>query len=140
MVAGKTHYGKIDSTGAFWQCSLAPECQKYFGISTDRGVWVSQHMLQGARNSPSQFQTIMTTALGDLVGIACLVFFDDILVFGESESEYVDNMLSVQQRLHSKGFKASVKKRFCLLQRCYSVASCTRLMVCERIRVLLSLW
>ena len=49
-------------------------------------------------------------ALGDFVGAVCPVFFDNILVFGESESEYVDNMLSVLRRLPSKGFKASVKK------------------------------
>jgi hypothetical protein len=67
-------------------------------------------MLQGARNSPAQFQTIMTFVLGDLVGDKCLVFFDDILVFGDTVTTYVNNMLAVLRRLHEVGFKASVKK------------------------------
>ena len=67
-------------------------------------------MLQGARNSPAQFQTIMTYVLGELVTDKCLVFFDDILVFGETVSIYVDNMIAVLRRLHEVGFKASVNK------------------------------
>ncbi len=64
----------------------------------------------GLRNSPLTFQRMMNMILSDLVGVKCLVYIDDIIVFGKDEAEHYENLKAVLQRLKEHGVVVKPKK------------------------------
>ena len=110
-VAGRTHFGKTDCLGGFWQLPLSEDSQKYFNISTDFGVFKSRRVLQGAVNSTSNFQASMTEVLvEELDKDQALVFVDDVLAMGDSDEELVDSWLAILRSLQRANVKLSVRK------------------------------
>ncbi|MDR3427814.1 reverse transcriptase domain-containing protein [Silvimonas sp.] len=110
LLAGQRYFGKLDLLGGYWQMPLHEDSQKYFSIQTDAGVWTSRRLIQGFRNATGPFQAIMVGVLGDLVNTACFVFLDDILVFGKTEREFVDNWRKVLTALTKARLKIAARK------------------------------
>jgi hypothetical protein len=55
----------------------------------------------GLKGAPSWFQQHMAnTVLTDLVYSICEVYLDDIIIYGSSEEEYLDNLKKVLSRLN----------------------------------------
>jgi hypothetical protein len=54
-------------------------------------------MPQGYKNSPVVFQRAMNLMFGDLIGEKCLVYIDDILVFGRILEEHDENVKAVRK-------------------------------------------
>lgn len=57
-------------------------------------------MPQGYKNSPAIFQKNMNIILNDLIYKKCLVYIDDILVFGKTLEECESNTKEVETRLN----------------------------------------
>jgi len=55
----------------------------------------------------------MSRVLGDHLGIICLCYLDDVIVFGRTQKELLDRLGKVLQRLHEHGLK--VKPSKCVL-------------------------
>jgi hypothetical protein len=68
-------------------------------------------MPQGYKNSSSIFQRSMYLILEGLIGNACLVYIDDILVYGKTESEHDNNLKLVEERLSEYGLIENFAKR-----------------------------
>jgi hypothetical protein len=45
-------------------------------------------MPQGYKNSPAIFQRMMNLIFAELIGKKCLVYIDDVLVFGETVEQH----------------------------------------------------
>jgi len=43
----------------------------------------------GLKNTPNYFQEIMLDTLSDLIGTACEVFIDDIIVYGTDNDQLI---------------------------------------------------
>lgn len=102
--------GKLDLSNGYWQFKLHPDCQKYFGLSTDRGFWISLRLLQGSLNAAGPFHHAIVAALGDLLKGKVVVFVDDIWIGGDTMEEFLGNWLEVIKRLNAAGLHGSVKK------------------------------
>ena len=109
-IAGHGFFAKLDLYSGFWQIPLSKRCRKNFAVRTDRGIWLPTRVLQGMRNGPAWFQSSMTKLLRELVMAICLVFIDDLLIYGKTAADMVSNLIVVIKRLHSVGFKISAKK------------------------------
>lgn len=109
-LAGKRWFGTADLNSGYWQLPLHPDSQKYFSILTDAGVWTPTRLVQGSRNAAGPFHAAVSEALGDLLNTACVLYIDDVMVFGEDEEEFVENWIKVLQRLDSVGLKVNAKK------------------------------
>lgn len=107
---GMKFFGKMDLNNGFWQLLLDPRCRKYFAICTDRGTWVPTRALQGSKNSAGPFHQAIARILGPLLYNVCLLYVDDILVFGRTLPEFLDNWCKVLAALKGAGVTASVKK------------------------------
>ncbi|KRX65792.1 Retrovirus-related Pol polyprotein from transposon 17.6, partial [Trichinella patagoniensis] len=59
----------------------------------------------GLCNAPSTFQRLMETVLRDLVGSDCLVYLDDVIVFGKTAEEHTARLREVFRRLREVGLK-----------------------------------
>ncbi|KAF8760325.1 hypothetical protein RHS01_01355 [Rhizoctonia solani] len=64
----------------------------------------------GLTNAPATFQALIQDVLRDLLDITCVVYLDDILIFSRSESEHVDHVRAVLERLRAHGLFANAKK------------------------------
>ena len=53
----------------------------------------------GLVNAPATFQRLMEYVLEGLVGRGCLVYLDDVLVFGASLEEHNSHLKKVLERL-----------------------------------------
>ncbi|KAG0420326.1 Retrovirus-related Pol polyprotein from transposon 17.6 [Dictyocoela roeselum] len=68
-------------------------------------------MPQGFKNSPAIFQRVMNLVLNELIGVSCVVYIDDILVFGRNVKEHDDNLNKVLDRLSHYQLKENIHKR-----------------------------
>lgn len=74
------------------------------------GLWQFKVMPFGLSNAPAIFERMMETVLQGLTGKICLVYLDDVIVFGRTFQEEVENLRSVFSRLRKAGLKMSPKK------------------------------
>ena len=131
QLGGRCYIGSLDINNGFWQLALAPECQEWFTIVTDVACYTPRRLVQGSLNGTAPFYQAMVEALGDLIGVCCVVYVDDIAIYGKDEEEFITNLLRVIVRLHAKGIRVSALKvvfyaavlRFC--GRVFSAAGIT---------------
>lgn len=64
----------------------------------------------GLTNAPVTFQRAMNTILAGLAWTDCLVYLDDIIVFGRTLDEHNRRLEEVLTRLEQAGLKLNVKK------------------------------
>ena len=69
----------------------------------------------GLNNAASTFQRTMELALQGLQWITCLIYIDDIIVFGRSFDEHISRIEEVFKRLRQAGLKLKPQK-CCMLQ------------------------
>lgn len=67
-------------------------------------------MPQGFKNSPAIFQRAMTLIFEGLIGKCCLIYIDDILVFGRTETEHENNLKLVMERIKKYGLVQNENK------------------------------
>lgn len=71
-------------------------------------------MPQGITGAPATFQRLMEKAVGDMNLLQCLVYLDDLIVFGRTLEEHEERLLKVLNRLEEYGLKVSINKcQFC---------------------------
>ena len=109
-VSGMKFFGNLDLFNGYWQLPLHESCRQFFSIITDAGTWTPYRLIQRSTNAAGPFQAIICDVLGDLVNRACLVYIDDILIFGKTEEEFINNWITVLEKLHSVKLKISAKK------------------------------
>ena len=56
-------------------------------------------------NAPATFQRLINYVLRDLVGEKCLVYLDDIIIFGKTLESHIENLNAVFERIKDAGLK-----------------------------------
>ena len=69
------------------------------------GLYLWNVMLFGLSNAPETFERLMETVLQGLHWNACLVYLDDIVIFGRTEEELLQRMDIVFDHLRAAGLK-----------------------------------
>ena len=64
----------------------------------------------GLCGAPCTFQKIVQTILSEENNKSCLIYLDDIIVFGKTLSEHNSRLEKVLQKLYSAGVKLSRQK------------------------------
>ena len=64
----------------------------------------------GLSNSPMTFERLMEIVLCGLQWVMCLVYLDDVIVFGKTFSETLQNLKSVFERFRNAELKLKPKK------------------------------
>lgn len=67
-------------------------------------------MPQGFKNSPAVFQRYMDIILREVIGKGCLVYIDDILIYGEDEESHDKVLNKVEKLLNEAGLKVNPEK------------------------------
>ena len=114
-LAGAKFFSTLDMASGYWQVDLADEDKKKTAFTTGKGLHQFRAMPFGLKNAGATFQRLMELVLAGMDSRNCLVYIDDIIVFGETEQAHLKNLEEVFQRIRDAGMK--LKPRKCCLAR-----------------------
>ena len=87
-MAGLAHFPLMDFKSGFWQIKMAPGSQQYMAFTVGNlGFYEFTRMPFGLCNAPVTFQHLMQNTLGELNLMYCVIYLDDVIVFGRTEEE-----------------------------------------------------
>ena len=82
-MAGSVHFSSMDFKSGFWQIKMAPGSQQYMAFMVGNlGFYEFTCMPFGLCNAPVMFQRLMQNTLGELNLTYCVIYLDDVIVFG----------------------------------------------------------
>ena len=98
-MAGLAHFSSMDFKSGFWQIKMAPESQQYtaFMVGNLR-FYEFTCMPFGLCNTPVTFQHLMQNTLGKLNLMYCMIYLDDVIIFGPTEEEHLEHLCVVFER------------------------------------------
>ena len=112
-MAGSVHFSSMDFKLGFWQTKMAPESQQYTAFTVGNlRFYEFTHMLFGLCNALVTFQHFMQNTLGELNLTYCVIYLDDVIVFGCMEEEHLEHLCMVFERFWE--FNLKLKPSKCL--------------------------
>ena len=111
-LGGQEWFSTLDMAKAYHQGYVAEDHRKYTAFSTPWGIYEWIRVPMGISNAPPAFQRFINQTLLGLRDKVCVAYLDDILVYGVSFKDHVDNLRVVLQRLKSRGIKLRADKCF----------------------------
>ena len=106
MLAGKRWFSTLDLASGYWQVSLSPEARCKTAFATHSGLFQFKVMPFGLYNAPATFERLMDRVLQGLRWSRCLVYLDDIISFGTTFDDSLENF----ERLCSYGLQLKSTK------------------------------
>ena len=105
MLAGKRWFSTLDLASGYWQVSLSLEARCKTAFATHSGLFQFRVMPFGLCNAPATFERLMEQVLQGLRWSRCLVYLDDIISFGTTFGDALDNLTSIFERLRTYGLQ-----------------------------------
>ena len=100
----------LDLRSGYWQVPVAEEDIEKTAFITPQGLFEYLVMPFGLTNAPATFERLMERVLKGLQWKQCLVYIDDIIIFGSTFRETICNLKQVLQRLRQAGLTCKTKK------------------------------
>ncbi|CAK1596249.1 unnamed protein product [Parnassius mnemosyne] len=110
ILTGVKWFSTLDLKNGYWLVQIDPEEKEKTAFSTGKGLWKFKVMLFGLCNAPATFERLMVLILTGLIGDACLVYLDEIIIVGRTFEEHLQNLERVLMKIQSANFKLSPKK------------------------------
>ena len=111
-MVGSAHFSSMDFKLGFWQIKMAPESQQYTAFTVGNlRFYKFTCMPFGLCNAPTTFQHLMQNTLGELNLMYCMIYLDDIIVFGCMEEEHLKHLCIVFERFWE--FNLKLKPSMC---------------------------
>ena len=110
-MVGTTHFSMMDIKSGSWQVKMVPESQQYITFTMGKlGFYKFIHMPFGLCNAPMTFQCLMQNTLGKLNLMYCIIYLDDMIVFGHLEEEHLEHLLVVFESFREFNLKLKPSK------------------------------
>ena len=110
-MAGAAHFSLMDFKSGFWQIKMAPESQQYMAFTVGNlGFHKFTCMPFGLCNAPATFQHLMQNTLGELNLMYCVIYLDDVIIFGCTEEEHLEHLHVVFKRFWEFNLKLKPSK------------------------------
>ena len=110
-MAGLSHFSSMDFKSGFWQIKMAPESQQYTAFTVGNlRFYKLTHMLFGLCNAPVTFQHLMQNTLGKLNLMYCMIYLDDVIIFGRTKEEHLECLRIVFKRFWEFNLKLKPSK------------------------------
>jgi hypothetical protein len=98
-------FSMIDLIDGFFQVPLRPENYHKTAFRVKNRLHECKRMPMGFKNSPAVFQRIMDIVLEKEKDKICIVYVEDILVFGKNKQEHAENLNRVILKLVDTGLQ-----------------------------------
>lgn len=89
---GAKYFSTLDATEGFYQLELHPDDRHLTAFVTHDGFHEFTRCPFGLTNAPAEFQRAMNDIFDSGLGTKCLVYIDDIIVFGKTKQEHHHNL------------------------------------------------
>ena len=84
---GATWFSTLDLCSGYWQVAVDAQDKQKTAFTTGRGLYEFSVMPFGLCNAPATFERLMETVLHGLQFDICLIYLDDIIVFGKNVTQ-----------------------------------------------------
>ena len=111
-LAGAKWFCTLDLASGYWQVPMAEKDRPKTAFTVGGGLYEFKVLPFGLCNALATFERLMELVLSGLQWKQCLVYLDDIIVFGDSFDKTLANLDSVFCRLRSAGLTLKPKKCF----------------------------
>jgi hypothetical protein len=111
---GSCYFSTLDLSQGYHQIPMAEADIQKTAFATRKGQYEYKRMPFGLCTAPATFQRLMHIVLKNENWQKCLIYLDDILIFGRSVDEHLERLKSVLQRIKEAGLKLSPSKCFFL--------------------------
>ena len=110
-MAGAAHFSTMDFKSGFWQVHMAPESQQYTGFTVSNlGFYEFRRMPFGLCNAPAMVRRLMQNTLGELNLTYCIIYLDDVIVYGHTEEEHLEHLWIILERFWELNLKLKPSK------------------------------
>lgn len=104
------YFSTLDLASGFHQIEVHPKDVPKTAFSVEHGLYEYVRMPFGLKNAPATFQRVMDHVLRDLIGVCCLVYMDDIIVFSTSLQEHIEKLRKIFAALEKVNLKIQLDK------------------------------
>ena len=110
-MAGSAHFSSMDFKSGFWQIKMALESQQYraFMVGNLR-FYKFTYMPFGLCNGLATFQHLMQNTWGELNLTYCVIYLDNVIVFGRMEEGHLECLYIVFKRFWEFNLKLKPSK------------------------------
>ena len=109
-LSGAAYFTTLDMTSGYHQVPISEaDCHKTAFV-TRHGFWEFRTMPFGLTNAPATFQRLMELALLGLQWTDCLIYLDDVIIFGRTFEEHTSRVSKVLTRIQQANLKLKVEK------------------------------
>ena len=109
-LAGAKYFCALDLASGYWQVPLSETAKPKSAFVTKDGLFQFKVMPFGLCNAPATFERLMERVLKGHLGTRCLVYIDDVIVFGPDFTSTLNNLDIVLQALNSANLQLKSKK------------------------------
>jgi len=104
------YFTTLDLASGYHQIPMAERDKYKTAFSTPYGHYEFNRMPFGLKNAPATFQRLMNSVLTGIQGLKCLVYLDDIVVYGPSLEVHNKRLITVLLRLRDSNLKLQPDK------------------------------
>ena len=109
-LAGANYFCTLDLASGYWQVELSEDAKPKTAFCTRQGLYQFNVLPFGLSNAPATFERLMELVLRGMTWKQCVVYIDDIIVFGETFESTLLNLTQVFDRLRDANLKLKPKK------------------------------
>ena len=107
---GSQFFSTMDFASGYWQVALNPDDREKTGFLTHQGLFEWIVIPVGLCNASTTCARLMEQCLSDIVWNKCLVHLGNIITYGKSFRQAMDNLKAVLGRLRASSLKLKPKK------------------------------
>lgn len=89
---GNSWFSSLDLKSEYWQVKIRQEDKEKTAFSIGNGLWQFTVMPFGLCNAPVTFERLMEKILRGLLSKICLVYLDDVVIFGKRFEDMLDRL------------------------------------------------
>ena len=110
-MVGSAHFSSMDFKLGFWQIKMALGSQQYTAFTVGNlRFYEFTRMRFGLCNASTTFQCLMQNTSGELNLTYCVIYLDDVIVFGRMEEEHLECVHMVFKRFWEFNLKCKPSK------------------------------
>ena len=109
-MAGSVMFSTLDMTSGYHQIPIKEGDIPKTAFVTRQGLYEFTTMPFGLTNAPATFQRVMEVACRGLQWSSCLIYLDDVLIFGKTPAQHAQRLQLVLERIRMAGLKLKPEK------------------------------
>ena len=109
-VTGSTLFSTLDISSAYNQVPVREADIPKTAFVTKAGLFEYTTMPFGLSNSPATFQRVMEIALSGLQWLTCIIYLDDVIVYGRDVPDHLERLREVLGRIRQANLKLKPSK------------------------------